>query len=235
LSLPDYYEALMGVRREEALPFYQQIKKEVKARNVEEVYLDDLVLFRPAKGCEWNEANQRCNGLIVHWPTQKIVGRPANVTFELNELPGCCHADIRKKAQSVQHWAVDQPDGKTVTIFCYDDIWQAATARRLVWPHVGPVNLRIVKSQYNLAKGYTYICEFIRDELILLDVCENLWIPSLCDHIELENIAKHAGMKCAKSVGVGADPTKSPIPSGSRGYTLVFEDAHRVFIPRTNV
>lgn len=222
--------------------FYNQIMKEVNDENVEQVFLDDLVLFRYTQKCHrgrnWNAVNIRCRGLIMDGNSHKIVGRPFDKFFNLDE-PGL-HRNARDYVRVIsQHltcWAAEKVDGTMITIFFNDGWWQCATHRQLSGPHVDAANKYLEKQKFPFKKGYTYVCEFIapwdrklvnygdETKMVLLTVQHNDWSSSLCAPEELKLIANKIGIDIPKEVCIHEDVTRLKTRPLTEGYVLKFED-----------
>lgn len=99
---------------------------------VEQGYLrksekDGLILFGYTDKCtfdrHWNEYTLQARGLILEKSTGKVIAKPFEKFFNLNEMPETQFVNLPKESYII----MDKADGSLGIIFNYEGKWQVAT------------------------------------------------------------------------------------------------------------
>ena len=229
----------------------QQIRREVAAGAVTESALGELSIFKYSADCVWdgmwNDVVKRCRGIVLNTATGKIVARPFDKFFNINERPDTNVHLLEKKAKSQKMVATKKLDGSMCSIWFYNGAWHCSTPGGLTSPQAQHA-AGLLLGKYNLSKlptDITFVCELLcpwdrkdkvvdygdRDELVLLAAFENKWDLTEVPRQRLETLATGTGLQLVDVYPLDEeDPWSTPIPVGEEGFVVRFEDGFRIKI-----
>lgn len=218
-----------------------QIRKEIDAGNVRESrHMSNLSLFKyRSMTCKWNKTTERCRGIIFNRDTGRIVCRPFDKFFNLDERPSTKRKYVMSRAKTQDFIVTEKMDGSMLAIWFYEDRWLTSTPGSIDSPQAKYARNELL-GKYNLKnwpKDLTYVCELItpmdrkdkvvdygdRDELILLSAFENKWEQTEVPFGRVKSFATMATMPLVPVWQSSKEDFLSlKIPDNTEGYVIAF-------------
>lgn len=226
----------------------RKVRKEVQRGAVIERPVGNLSLFTYAKDCMfsdlWNPVVKRCRGIVFDTAKGKVVARPMDKFFNINERPSTSTATLLNKADEMSFEITEKLDGSMVALWFYDGEWRASTPGSLESDQAKYAK-EVLFPRYDLfalPTDLTYVCELItpwdgvnkvvkygeRDELVVLCAFETAWDQIEVPRTRLRGLVEKAGLSLVKTLPLTkSDFLTHRIPYGEEGYVIRFEDGSR--------
>jgi len=227
------------------------IKTQVARGAVRERAEGNLSLFEYSAQCMfddmWNKTVMRCRGIVFDTAKGKVVGRPFDKFFNLNERSNTKTKILLHKAKRTGFSATKKLDGSMISFWFYEGKWHCNTPGSMGSPQAQYARDKLLP-KYNLERlpqDLSYICELICpwdrkdkviqygpiDDLVMIAAFENKWDLVEVPKARVDMLAATAGIGRVEDLPLTVeDFLTHKIPDGEEGYVLRFDDGFRVKI-----